>query len=418
VQPSDIEGAHGVQVVAQLPQPGQILFPKDATHPSLWYFPAAAFSEGAETRMWYQRVDKGEKEYSDQRTLCMGILKNETWETPALADGAAPWGGPNNVVMRRSPHQPTWGGFNVFQILREDTGYRMLYWDQPEHGEAGAMLAASKDGIHWDKDPRGAVFTEHNDAFTVLKKDGKYLLYQTILEDWPDKPVKDNLGKWRRVMALRESADLSTWTKPAVLLHPDAEDKPDAEFYYLKVFPYAGRYLGLLMKYYADPSNPGKHSAIMPTELIVSDDARTWTRPYRATDLGFWSAADPAPVNGSLVFFKNKDGALSLLKYRPFGITAVKADGQGEFVTQPFSMPASGLTINADTRGGWIEVQLLDEDKKPVESANAQRIAETDGAAIPLRWPAAVMERASGTACRLRVRMDKSSLYAFGTANG
>ena len=42
--------------------------------------------------------------------------------------------------MTRSPHKPTWGGFNVFQIVAgRRRAWQMLYWDQPgPTGEAGA----------------------------------------------------------------------------------------------------------------------------------------------------------------------------------------------------------------------------------------------------------------------------------------
>jgi len=192
LQPSDLIDAQGVALVAQPATPGKSLIPKDPARASLWNWPVAVEQKGGEVRVWYQRVDKSEKEYADQRTLCLGVYKNGNWETPALFDGAPTWGGPNNVVLRRSPHKPTWGGFNVFQMAIGSDGYRLLYWDQPEQGDAGAMLAASKDGVHWEKESRGTVFTEHNDAYTLMKKDGKYLVYQTVLEDWPDKPFVDN----------------------------------------------------------------------------------------------------------------------------------------------------------------------------------------------------------------------------------
>ena len=51
---------------------------------------------------------------------------------------------------------------------------------------------------------------------------------------------------------------------------------PTAEFYLLKVFRYADRYAGLLMKYFADRQAPGRHSAILRTELVLSNDGLAW----------------------------------------------------------------------------------------------------------------------------------------------
>ena len=419
LEPGDIEDAHNVRIEAQVATVGQVVQPKDPAKPTLWHWPIAVEQRDGRVRVWYQRVNKGEKEYADQRTLCLGIYTaNGAWELPALSSAAPAWGGPNNVVMTRAPYKPTWGGFNVFQMTSTADGYRLLYWDQPEHGEAGAMLASSRDGEHWEKDPRGTVFTEHNDAFTLLKKDGAYLLFQTVLEDWPDKPFVDNLGKWRRVEALRESSDLVTWTKPAPLIRPDAEDAPTTEFYYMKAFPYAGRYLGLLMKYYADPEKPGQHSAILSNELMVSDDARTWKRPFRSTNVGFWSSVDPVTVNERLTFFAYDDKTgVALRTYRPLGMTAAHTEDTGDFVTRPFAMPAAGVTLNADARAGAIDVELLDANKKPVAGAEPVRLKGIDGTAAPLVWPKAVVEAVRDQTFRLRLRISKGSVYAISSAS-
>ncbi|MDQ1257283.1 MAG: hypothetical protein QG656_1886, partial [Candidatus Hydrogenedentes bacterium] len=201
--PDQLEDASNVVLAPRFPESTAVLVAADPSRPKLWYSPAAVWSGDGEDLVWYQRVDKGEKEYMDQRVLCAAWIRNGEWSLPALRPGSPVWGGPDNVAMRRSPHKPTWGGFNVFQIVREGDRFRMLYWDQPATGEAGAMLAESADGLSWTTDARGTVFVEHNDAFTLLPKDGAYLLYQTKLEDWPDKPYADNLDKMRRVQTIR-----------------------------------------------------------------------------------------------------------------------------------------------------------------------------------------------------------------------
>jgi hypothetical protein len=143
--PEDIEAGMNVRVEAQLPETVVTLVAKDADRPSLWYSPTAAHERDGEVWVWYQRVDKSAAEYMDQRALCLGVIRDGQWRLPELSPESPAWGGPNNVVMRRSPYKPTWGGFNVFQITRVGRGYQMLYWDQPnDTGEAGAMLARSK----------------------------------------------------------------------------------------------------------------------------------------------------------------------------------------------------------------------------------------------------------------------------------
>lgn len=289
------------------------LIPADDAHPKMWTYPAAVEVQGEAVRVWYQRVDKEEKEYADQRVLCLGTLTTAGFAPEKMREGAPAWGGVDNVVLRRSPHKPTWGGFNVFQMTHEPKGYHLLYWDQPAQGEAGALLAESADGIAWTKDETHAVFTEHNDAYTLIRAGEGFRLYQTMLEDWPDKPYKDNLDKKRRVIALRSSPDLKTWSPQAVVLRPDAQDPPETEFYLMKTFPHAGGFAGLIMKYYGDPARPGEHSAILKNELVLSKDGEHWKRPWRDVDLGFWTYADPFPWQGKIAFVVGKDRGLWLV---------------------------------------------------------------------------------------------------------
>lgn len=411
VTPDSVQSANNLRIQPQLPEPGQTLIFNNH-QPDLWYAPAAAIPEGDAIRIWYQRVCKSEKEYSDQRTLCVGELRGDQWSLPALDSTTPAWGGPNNVVMRRSPHTPTWGGFNVFQLLRVGEFYRMLYWDQPElPAEAGCMVAESKDGITWEK-RTGTVFTEHNDAYTLIHKDSEYILYQTALDPWPDKPYPDNIDKFKRVLCVRTSPDLLTWSPQEIFLRPDKEDAPETEFYLLKVFAYGEKYAGLIMKYYADPQKPDKHSGILKYELIVSDDARNWQRPYRDTDLGFWSYADPFTIGGKMHFVIWKDGGMNTITYRQNGLTAAVAEGEGSFVTAPFTLPATGLALNADAHEGWIEAQLADVSGAPLDSVRA-RTGNENGVNIPLAFSEETVKKFAGTTCTLQLTMKNAKLFAI-----
>ncbi|NIA13787.1 MAG: hypothetical protein GWP08_06865 [Nitrospiraceae bacterium] len=411
--PDDLLDAQGVRLEAQLPQQGMLLAAKDANRPQLWHMPVAARSTERGATIWYQRVDKGEADYLDQRTLCIGEIEDGVWRIPELAPQAPAWGGTNNVCMRRSPHKPTWGGFNVFQMVEEDGWLRMLYWDQPgAEGLSGAILAKSRDGRQWQRDSEGTVFTEHNDAFSLLKKGDEYLLYQTMLEDWPDKPYSDNLDKFRRVQSLRTSRDLRTWTSQTVLLRPDAEDKEETEFYLMKVFPYGQGYLGLIMKYFGDPARPGKHSGILTYELVVSKDALTWERPFRDTDLGFWSYADPFRLNGDLHFAIHKDGGMETVWYRGHRMVAVVADGEGVFTSGAFAWPPTGLVLDADTREGWIEAELVDAAGAPLEGCRPVRVEGVDATGAPLAWENAPTAGQAQDKCRLRFHMHNAKLFA------
>jgi hypothetical protein len=410
--PEDIVEGTNVRVEAQLPDSIVTLLPQDAGRPSLWYSPTAAHERDGEVWVWYRRVDKSVAEYMDQRALCVGIIKNGRWRLPELGPQSPAWGGPNNVVMRRSPYKPTWGGFNVFQIARVGRGYRMIYWDQPnEKGDAGAMVARSKDGVKWSIDPPGTIFTEHNDAFSLLPVGREFLLFQTALEDWPDKPYPDNLDKKRRVITLRSSKDMIYWSQQTPLLRPDAEDKPETEFYLMKAFPYAGRYAGLLFKYYADLAVPKKHSAIYVNELIVSDDTRNWRRPFRDVALPFWTYAEPFTDSGRFCFVSGfQQGAIAMAAYRLLGLTAVVANGEGQFTTRAVDMPRRGLLLHVDVRNGSVDARAVRGDTTEVAAAHAERSEAGAIALVPAHGAG------SGEEVRVTVRMKGAKLFAITVA--
>ena len=414
-QPQDIVDCQNVLCMAQpiAKEAKTVLLRPTATQETLWYMPTDTVQVGAEGGVYYQRVEKGQAKYEDQRTFCLGILRGKEFVVPELGLFPQAWEGPKNVVLQRSPHKPTWGGFNVFQMVGSGAdGFRLLYWDQPPEGQAGAMLAASPDGIHWTKDDRGAVFTEHNDAYTLVRSgaDHEYLLYQTKLLPWPDKPFPDNLDKQRRVISLRRSKDLVSWSEQEIILQPDEQDEPTTEFYLLKVFRYVDRYVGLLMKYYADPRLPNRHSAIVRTELVLSKDGLAWQRPYRNTDLGVWTYADPFAYLDGLALVAHDERCLTLFPLRRDGFACVGTDGQGSFCTLPFIMPPSDLLLNADCRDGTVAVELQDEHGQMLPGFDADncRFAAVDRSDLPLQWRNADTNRIAGQTVRLRFVLDRA----------
>jgi hypothetical protein len=413
LEPGDIEQAQGVELLPRLPETKETLIAADPERPALWYAPVASRTADKAAFIWYQRVEKERANYSDQRTLCLGMLENGQWVIPSIHKGPAPWSGPNNIVMRRSPHTPTWGGFNVFQILAYEGQYHMVYWDQPEEGEAGAMHAVSPDGIHWDKSP-GTLFTEHNDAFTIVRAGDEFLMYQTKLIDWPDKPFTDNLPGKRRVQCLRVSKDLVEWSDQQVILVPDEDDKARTEFYYMRPFHYFGRYAALLMKYYADPLKPEKHSALTETEFVVSDDGRKWRRPFRRTNLGFWTMSEPFVYdNRHLCFPAGDGGAMVLQKYVHMRLTAVSAKEEGSFVTPVIDLTGTNLVIDADARGGAVEVELLTVDGEPASGFYPTIYEDLLDESIVLAWENFETTELPMTECRLRFTLRNATLYSI-----
>ena len=357
LQPSDLIGASGVQLEAQTPKQGMELYHKFPAS-SVWQTPMASrtLDDGA-VQIWYLRVDyDAATTYMNKLVLCLGEIRDGQWTLPAVSSTPPPWGGVNNIVMTRSPYPSSWGGFAPHQIVSGGGGLQMLYWDQPASFQdpAGGLRAISSDGKTWSKIPN-TVFTDYNDNFTLRREGSVDNLYQEVLQPWPNKPYPDNLSQYKRVISLRTSTNnLATWTpaNPAnPTLAPDANDPIETEFYCLKTFAYGSGYGGVLWKYYADPTRPNEHSRIFKYELVVSDDGVSWQRPYRDTELGFFSYVDPFELDGNMWFATQGapgtsiEGSTLLKGWTQDRLVA--AVGNGNFRTQSFARPDGLVALNA-----------------------------------------------------------------------
>ncbi len=415
---SDLSDARDVQFRVQPFTRDKYLLEADPQNPSLWFSPSDAVPSGEDYRIYYQRIEKTQKEYTHQRTWCLGILKPDgAFVLPELHLFPAMPPELPNVVLERSPHKPTWGGFNVFQTAGTPAGLTLLYWDQPSQGEAGGMIAESTDGIHWRKDEDHAVFTEHNDAFSLVHDPSReeYLLYQTRLEEWPNKPVADNIGSTRRIITLRKSRDLKNWSAQEDILIPDTMDAPTCEFYLLKAFRYGDRYAGFLMKYYADPSAPGKHSSLYRNELVLSRDGIHWERPYRSSDIGVWTYVTPFTHAGHSCVVAYDKGGLGLYQSRIDGLAGCGTEVEGSFITQPFVPAASELFLNADCSGtGEVDVEVLDPKGLPLQGFEEAvcQIKGTDAPRIPLVWAGKDLQSLVGKKVVLRFHIRNAWVYS------
>lgn len=416
---ADIRDARDVRFRVQPFTRARYLLEADSQSPSLWYSPSDAIPAGEDYRIYYQRIEKTQKEYLDQRTWCLGILKPDgAFVLPALDLFPNLPANLSNVVLQRSPHKPTWGGFNVFQTTQTPDGLGLLYWDQPASGEAGAMIAQSTDGLHWRKGEDCAVFTEHNDAFSLVHDASRneYLLYQTRLVDWPGKPVSDNIGALRRILTLRRSQDLKQWSPQEDILVPDDLDAPTCEFYLLKVFRYRDRYAGFLMKYYADPAAPGKHSSLYRNELVLSQDGIHWDRPYRSSDIGVWTYVTPFPHAGHLCVAAYDKGGLGLYQSRMDGLVGCGTEADGSFLCRPFLLQNPNLFLNADCSGpGEIEVELLSPAGLPYTDFEGMvcKIKGVDGTRIPLEWKDKNIQALVGKEIILRIQIHQAWVYSI-----
>ena len=91
-QPQDIVDAQNVRCTAQpiVKEAMVVLLRPDARQETLWYMPTAALPIGTDVRVYYQRVEKGQAKYEDQRTFCLGILRGREFVVPELVSTPRP----------------------------------------------------------------------------------------------------------------------------------------------------------------------------------------------------------------------------------------------------------------------------------------------------------------------------------------
>jgi hypothetical protein len=386
---ADFTEVDNVVLNAQVPESSMILY-ENTPESSVWYTPMATrtTSEGVH-QIWYLRFDYDEakKNRVDQRTLALGEIRNNQWSLVEVQATAPCWGGVNNVVLERDSSDEA-DTFSPHQIVTDPSGGLLnLYWSKPPGGNPGVLRAtASSSGTQWTK-VAGVVASEALDTFTVARDGNGYRMYQTALKA-ASKPYPDNFPGQKRVITLRYSNDASAWTSQnisAPMLQPDPGIEDAAtEFYAFKAFRYGSGYGGLLWKYYADPAMPNEHSSTYKYELVTSADGITWERPFRDTETGLFSYADPINYAGRFSFVAQYQRNMVLRGWVAGRMVAAQGDG-GTLRTKAFYFPPNGIDVNADTsNGGWIDVTACDQDGNSIVGWSPVRIQNDNGTKLPL----------------------------------
>ena len=312
--------------------------------------------------------------------------------------------------------------------------YKMTFWDFAGHeayGDAGMMIAASPDGIHWKRiQERPALLAQEKEQaisdvmdLMIDPADGKYVVYT---KGWAN-PFPRN-----RQIVRSESRDFLHWSTPQVVLR-HAFDEKDTESYGMPVFVYEGVYLGLLREYHS------KTDHTIDIQLTVSHDGKKWTRvadqatflplgPEGAWDDGMLFSTAPVVRGDVLEFFYGAwDGdhesdtrrsgiGLAILPRERFVAISAERD-RAQLRTTPMRLVQDRLTVNADATGGEIRVALLAPSGEVVPGFG---IAEcdpitTDNLRHGLSWKgAADLSKLKGHAVALRFELrGKARLFAF-----
>ncbi|MCF6286485.1 MAG: hypothetical protein L3K26_15020, partial [Candidatus Hydrogenedentes bacterium] len=361
-------------------------------YPDMQYGCAAPGPDGA-TWIYGWRIQN----WSDTKNRVIQVVRCTTRDGRSFAGEEvvfeytrSEWQGFANIVYR-----PTDGAVYLFSWAE---------WPGKLH------VFRSETGTDWEL-LTGNAFEGHDaSCFFWHAPTEQFVVVQTIVQPYP-KRYPDNIGELRRVLSFMRSKDGVAWETFSpdflggdTLWTPDEADPADLEFYRVVAFPVQGRYAMLLNDYMPPPSEANsrraatKHGPPYMTEWAISRDGLNWARPFRETNVyedQFWLALQgPLAREGRLRFYHPDGRIASLPEDRLFYVTC---RANGEFSTPGFSMPAGGLTLNADASylaaegangRAYIMADLLDDTGAIIPGYEREKCLyeNVNGHALPMRW--------------------------------
>jgi len=400
--------------------------------------------QGGRLRLWYKT-----RSIVAPRRICYAESSDGiTWEKPAL--GLVEFGGSreNNICIS-SPTGDHLDGIAVIDDPEDGKWpLKAVFWHPGP--ERGIIAARSGDGLCWDWTP-GLVLPGWGDRHNAMphKDNGKYV----VLGRAPE--LQRRYGV--RVVARSDSEDLVHWSKPRLILKPDAEDDAAMQFYSAVAFRYESLYVGFIERMHMCPDK-------LDTELVFSHDGWTWrrTRPRgrfiewgqpQAFDDTWITLGTNAPIrrHGQLWFYYSgrslahgskypeNHGALGLATLRIDGFASLQAkDKPGWVETPPMRWPGGDLLVNVDPRRdlsghyatccGEVRVEVRGgrgRALKGYSAADCAPLVRNTAASLRQAEPFAAvqwgqdgrgMARHKGKVVSLRFEMRDAHLYSFKAA--
>ncbi len=256
--------------------------------------------------------------------------------------------------------------------------------------------------------------------------------------DYAHKPLL-----WR-CAARAESKDFIHWGNIKIIFDVTAEQYPQGLSYHGRAgFPYEGMYIGLLHAMYG---HGAFHNAKMELPLVYSYDDIDWRfcdglKPFIGvgqedgyTIRHVFPSTVPVVVGDELWFYYGafqyvhrpagktvqviQTGMISLAKLRRDGFVSLDAAGTGEIVTKPLVFEGDRLVLNiACEDQGSAMVELLDAEGEAISGFTRRDCDRITGDSVGkiVTWRGnSDVGKLAGTPIRLRIRLRKARLYAFG----
>ena len=337
--------------------------------------------------------------------------------------------------------------FDPHAQSKAETYRAVFYRHRPK--PVGFSVAFSPDGLRWgpltfieelddsgERSGTGAsdvvnafydpVRQEYVSVFKMWSVEGDYTV-----------PVKRGVPPprcARRILGLSRSKDFRHWSKARVILKPDAKDPPTLEFYGMPcVIRRGDLFIGFLPCLIDDAPPDG----IGWTELAVSRDGDHWQRirrPFLPRSKDAKGANDHAIAwisevvrvgDREHVYYNGLEyghkaggrfGCLALLRKNGFVSLGAGPVG-GTLLTQAITLrpgTIGAMTLNADTKGGTIKVQLRDGKRVLAGYAYADCDPITvDSVSIPVRWRGKSELPKTGRPFQIQFSVENARLFGF-----
>jgi hypothetical protein len=455
-------------------------FPWEAHHRAM---PHAAFydPDDGKFKLWYSESLTTDP-YGDRgQILCYAEATDPLqWEKP-LSDACLPYEGrtATNIVLEDSGHHIAL----VLNHDRSDPARKFLMVYNPggrakDLGRRVMSTAlASPDGRRW-KTINEDTPHRHHHVSRALWDDAieKWIAYSQYSHHW-------NFLHRKRQVGRQESADFIHWSPKEVVLSVDSDPNlpPHLEFHDMSVRKVGGLYIGIATEFMAEPiwcvrneANWRDH-ATTHFALYCSRDGRHWQRvggpgPWvdnrrpGSIDAGFlcftlagqlvhngrsiilhtagadkqhwYSHPAPTPMLPPERYAEGKreweslvrNAGMDLTRKEAVGALILREDGwaelkpveeRGKVITRQFVFEGDTLRINADARGGYARVEILDPHFQPYEGFSADDCDPVHSDDPGRVWHR-VTWRGNGDVrglwnmpCRLVIHLHHASLYGF-----
>lgn len=361
--------------------------------------------------------------WSDKTNRAIAVVRSET-------RNGREFGAAETVLVRTNRD---WQGF-VNLVHRPTDGALFMFSWAP-----GALhVFRSSDGKDWQQLTNKA-YSDHDAMCVTWNLDrSDFVNFQTTLEPFP-KRYPDNIGNLRRVLSFRRSLDGVNWesfSPPFLsgekLWKPDADDPADLEFYRVVPFPLQGRHAMLIVDYMPPPAAANsrrattKHGPRYLTEWAVSRDGLNWQRPFRNCDAAekiIWAPLQGPLIRDGVLRFYEREGKCAGLPVNRVFFATCRANG--EFSTPLFTMPATGLALNADVRWranespgqAYVMAELRDANNRVLTGYERDKciFENVNGDDLPLRWIGESGHELAGQTVKLRFYLRDAKIY--GVAN-